>query len=242
MKTVLRPAALATALVCILAAASSATEKAEIAFKFENERKSAFDLSFDLDVTAGALKSGRREESKTTTNMSMTMNVTESVTEDGGAKLAVTFEGLKLTQKITSPAGELNVEVDGNDVVVKRGSASLIDTKKNVGKDLAAGLLAQFAFVGKEGTLSVGKGGELAGVEGPDEFTRFMTADLKSGLFVLRAPAEAIGEGESWSVERPIAKLRAKLCNCLSVLVIGCSDVFERARECGCVCFAKAER
>jgi hypothetical protein len=198
----------ATALVCSLAAASRAADKTEIAFKFENERKAAYDLSIDLDVTTGALKAGRREESKTTTNMTMTMNVTENVPEDGAAKLAVTFEDLKLTQKISAPAGEINVEVSGADVVVKRGGSPVIDTKKNVGKDLAAGLLAQFAFVGKEGTLTVGKAGALASVEGPDEFTRFMDADLKAGLFVLRAPAEAIGLGESWSVERSIAKLR----------------------------------
>jgi len=208
MTNILRPAAVATAIICVLGATTRAADKTELAFTFENERKSAYDLSVNLEVTAGALKDGRREESKTTTDMTMTMNVTENVPEEGATNLAVTFDELKLTQKIAAPAGEINVEVAGTDVVVKRGGTALIDTKKNVGKDLAGGLLAQFAFVGKEGTLTVGKAGALSGVDGPDEFTRFMDADLKSGLFVLRTPVEAIGVGESWNVERQISKLR----------------------------------
>jgi hypothetical protein len=204
MNAVLRRSTLAIGAVLACAALAAAEEKTKVAFTHVDGRTSAYDLTVGLDTTTGATSDARHEEAKTTTTLSMTMTLVERA----AATLGVTFADLKLTQKISAPAGEIEVEVAGSDVTVKRGGASVVDTKNKVGVEYSAALLAQFAYLGKEGSLTLDDRGGVAKVEGPDEFIRFFSADLSSGLFVLQAPPQPVGTGESWNVEHTVDKLR----------------------------------
>lgn len=206
MKTTLRSIGLAAA--GLLATAAFAAENTELSFQYRDGEKSVYDLTISLDVTTSAMRQGRKEMSQTNTTMSLAMDVVDHMAEGEAATLGVTFHDLKLDQKITAPAGSIEVGVDGADVTVKRGGSPVIDTKNKVGADLAVALLGQFAFLDKEGTITPDADGGIGSISGPDEFKRFMTADLKSGLFLLSMPTAPVAETETWETQRTISSLR----------------------------------
>jgi hypothetical protein len=197
----------ALGIAAALAVTSRAAEKTEVVYRFREGDEASYELKIELDTTSSATMSGREEKSTTKTTMSLDMDMATHTAE--AAELTVAFKNLKLSQTIGGPAGQINVEVEGEKVKVTRGGATVIDTEKKVGVERAPGLTREFSFLGKDGTVVVDDRGRIVRIDGPEAFTRFVSADTGVGLFVLETPTEAVAAGESWtSTEKTIKSLR----------------------------------
>ena len=199
----------ALATVC---AGASAGEALRLRHRFTEGARSTYALHVEFDLTTTAEQGERKQESSRETTLELVMEVVEHEPKAGSrAKptLGVTFRDLKVDQKLTGPAGDIDVAIDAGEVTVKRGGMVVIDTKKGKGKDLAKRLLKEFAFLGKEGTLTVEASGRVSAVAGPEEFKSFLAADTRAGVWVLETGTEPVKVTESWaSAERKIERFR----------------------------------
>ncbi|MHC5053440.1 MAG: hypothetical protein ACYTKD_01845 [Planctomycetota bacterium] len=210
-----RASAAATAATAALALASAvwAAESHEIAFKFTEGEKSSYGIDIQLDITTTAERGGQKQESSARTKkLALVMDVVERAAKEGvraSPELAVTFRDLAVEQEISGAAGEITLEISGEDVVARRGGAVIVDTKEGKGKELAKALLAEFAFIGKEGTLTLRESGRVTKVDGPEAFRSFLAPDSGAGLWILETKPGAIAVGETWeSEERRIRRFR----------------------------------
>jgi hypothetical protein len=193
-------AALAAAIV-LAAFGAHAGESVDISFSFADGAKSSYDVSLDLEVTTTAGTEKQKVSSSSKTSMKLLMDTVARASEGEPPQLAVTFSGLELDQTITGPAGEIRVEIRGGNVKVEKDSRTVIDTANDLGKDLAGALMAEFGFLGEEGTLVMDPSGRVAEVAGPSEFADFLAVSSGPGLFVLRAPDGPVEVAETWQPE-----------------------------------------
>ncbi len=193
-----RCASAAVAVTLALAAGVRAGEGVEIEFRFEDGAESSYDVSLDLDVTSTAELSGQKLSTSAKTVMKLVMETATRAAENAPPEVALTFSGLEVDQTIEDLSGKIRVEIRGSDVKVEKGSRYVINTEKDLGKELAGTLLAEFAFVGQEGTLVMDPSGRVAEVRGPKGFTEFLAAASGPGLFVLESPEAAVEVGETW--------------------------------------------
>lgn len=192
----------ALAVVTLFAvAAARAGESVEIALSFEDGAKLSYDVSLELDITTTAGLREQRVSNEAKTAMKLVMDTTTRAAEGSPPEFAVTFRDLEVDQTITGPAGEIKVEIQGSEVKVEMDSITVIDTRNNKGKELAGALLAEFSFLGEEGTLVVDSRGRVAEVKGSGKFSEFLAASAGPGLFVFEAPGAAVGVGETWRAE-----------------------------------------
>ena len=189
-----RSAPAAVAVTLALAGGVRAGESVRIGFRFEDGARSSYDVSLDLDVTntveLAELK-GQKQSSSAKTVMKLVMKTATRAAEDAPPEVAVTFTALEVDQTIEGPSGEIKVEIRGSDVKVEKDSRYVINTREDLNKELAAALLAEFAFVGRKGTLVMGPSGRVAEVKGPKGFTDFLAASSGPGIFGLEAPGGA---------------------------------------------------
>ncbi len=204
--------AAAASLVLSLGARAEPEERYDLRYRFEDGARSAYDLNVELEIATTAAQGGLELESSTKTTVGLVMDVVEHATKEGGEvrnTLGVTFRDLTLTQELSGPGGDHTVTVGDGEVVVKRYGTVLIDTKEGKGKDLAKGVLKEFAFLGEEGTLAIDANGRVGEVEGPPAFKSFIAADTGAGLWVLETKGERVRVGETWrSKERTIRGFR----------------------------------
>ncbi len=205
------PAAAITALA--IASAVGAAESHVLAYKFTEGEKSTYAIDIELDITTTAEQGGQKQVSTARTKkLGLAMDVVERAAKEGvraAPELGVTFRDLVVEQELSGAAGDVTLEITGSEVVAKRDGSTIIDTKAGKNKELAAALLAEFAFVGKEGTLTVRESGRVTKVDGPDAFKAFLAADSGSGLWVLETKPSSVAPGETWAAEgRRIMKFR----------------------------------
>jgi len=213
MRSFARRASAAVIAALVAASAVRAAESHEIAFKFTEGEKSSYGIDIELDITTTAERGGQKQESSARTKtLALVMDVVERAAKEGvraAPELAVTFRDLVVEQELSGAAGEITLEISGEDVVAKRGGGTIVDTKKGTGKALAKALLAEFAFVGKEGTLTLLESGRVTKVDGPEAFKSFLAPDSGAGLWVLETKPGAVAVGETWeSEERKIRRFR----------------------------------
>lgn len=223
------PTALTAAILLVAATTGTrarAEEAYELRYRFTEGATSTYALHVELDVSTSAKRGAEEQESSADTKLDLLMQVVEhEPKESTRAKptLAVTFRDLVVSQKLKGPEGDIAVTIRGEKVKVERGFSVVIDTEKGEGKDLAKGLLKEFAFLGKEGTLTVEPDGRVSAVDGPSEFRSFVApgsgaaggsgsggeALTGAGLWVLQTAGEPVRIGESWqSSGRKIERLR----------------------------------
>jgi hypothetical protein len=197
------PAAAIAALA--VATAVGAGESHVLAYKFTEGGKSTYALGITLDITTTAEQGGQKQVSTARTKkLDLAMDVVERPAKEGvraAPELGVTFRDLVLEQELSGAAGDVTLEIEGGEVVARRSGSVIIDTKKGKNKELAAAILAEFAFVGKEGTLTVRESGRVTKVDGPDAFKAFLSAESGAGLWVLETKASSVAAGETWAAE-----------------------------------------
>ncbi len=204
--------AMVLAALATVGAGARAGEARRLRYKFTEGARSTYALHVEYDLSTRAEQGERKQESSRNTKLDLVMEVVEHERKAGArAKptLGVTFRDLKVEQKLTGPAGDIDVAIESGEVTVKRRGMVVIDTKEGKGKDLAKRLLKEFAFLGKEGTLTVDSSGRVSAVDGPEEFKSFLAADTRAGVWVLETGTEPVRVGESWeSAERKIERFR----------------------------------
>jgi len=204
--------AMVLAALATVGAGARAGEAHRLRHSFTEGARSTYALHVESDLSTKAEQGERKQESSRKTTLNLVMGVVEHEPKAGArAKptLGVTFRDLKVDQKLTGPAGDIDVAIESGEVTVKRGGMVVIDTKEGKGKDLAKRLLKEFAFLGKEGTLTIDSSGRVSGVAGPEQFKSFLAADTRAGVWVLETGAESVRAGESWeSAERKIERFR----------------------------------
>jgi len=213
MRSSARRAHVAAAAALVVASAAMAAESQEIAFKFRDGRKSSYAIDIELDVTTVAEQGGQKQESSARTKkLALVMTVVERAAAEGvraAPELAVTFGDLVVDQQLSGASGNVTLSIRGNQVVAKRNGTVIVDTKRNKGKDFATALLAEFAFVDEEGTLTMLESGRVTKVDGPDAFTSFLSAESGTGLLVLETGQGPVAVGETWeSAERTVKSFR----------------------------------
>lgn len=209
----LSPKHLVFSLVLIAAVSAGALAGAEdkhvLSFKYKDGEKSSYDLALRLDMAVSARQPSQKQESSSSTSINVAMDVVERVQEGGNPSLTVTFHDLSAEQKLSGPAGELEVSISGRDVTVRRGGTSIIDTKKGEGTQLASSILRELGFLGAEGTISLGPDGRVNAISGSKELEQFLAPETGFSLFVLETPPAPVAVGETWvSSERGISRLR----------------------------------
>jgi len=213
MRSFARRAMVAAVAALAMASAGRAVESSEIAFKFEEGRRSSYAIDIEIDLATTAERGGQKQESSARTKkLALAMDVTERAATEGvraSPELAVTFRDLVVEQELSGVSGEITLDIRGEKVVAERDGIVIVDTEKGKGKELAGALLEQFAFIGKEGTLTLRASGRVTEVDGPDAFRSFLSPESGAGLFVLETKPGAIGVGETWkSEERRIRSFR----------------------------------
>ena len=191
--------AIVAVIMLVLSVTARAGESVEIKFGFEDGAKSRYDVSLDLDVTNTAEIEGQKVSNSTKTAMKLVLDLrVKETTANAPPELAAKFSGLEVNQTLTGPSGEIKVEIRDRDVKVEKDSRYVVNTEEDLGKDLASGLLAEFGFIGEEGTLVMDRRGHVLEVKGPRKFTAFLAASSGPGLFVLEAPEGAVAAGATW--------------------------------------------
>jgi len=213
MRSFARRAMIAAVAALAMASAGRAVESSEIAFKFEEGRRSSYAIDIEIDLATTAERDGQKQESAARTKkLALAMDVTERAATEGvraSPELAVTFRDLVVEQELSGVSGKITLDIRGEKVVAERDGVVIVDTEKGKGKELAGALLEQFAFIGKEGTLTLRESGRVTEVKGPDAFRSFLSPESGAGLFVLETKPGAIGVGETWkSEERRIRSFR----------------------------------
>ncbi|MHC4250351.1 MAG: hypothetical protein ACYS9X_14580 [Planctomycetota bacterium] len=205
MRSFARRASAAVIAALALASAVGAAESHVLAFKFTDGEKLTYGIDIELDITTTAERGSQKQESSARTKkLALVMDVVERAAKEGvraAPELAVTFRDLVVEQELSGAAGEITLEISGSDVVARRGGAVMVDTKKGKGKELAKALLAEFAFIGKEGTLTLRESGRVTKVDGPEAFRSFLAPDSGAGLWVLETKLGAVAVGETWESE-----------------------------------------
>ena len=197
----------------VAASAVGAGESHELAYKFEEGRKSSYAIDIELHVATTAEQGGQKQESSARTKkLGLVMDVVEREAKEGARalpELAVTFRDLVVEQELSGPTGDIALNIRGSEVVATRNGVPIVDTKNDKGTDLAGGLLAEFAFLGKEGTLTVRESGFVTKIDGPEAFRSFLSSDSGAGLWILETKPGAVAAGETWeSEERRIKRFR----------------------------------
>ena len=187
--------------LAVAGGAALAQESAQIQIRFEEGAESRYEVSLELDVTSVAGLKEQKVSTGSKTSMKLAMDTVAHAPAGEPPSLAVTFSGLELDQTIDGPAGEIKVEIRGENVKVEKRSRTLIDTSREEDAGRGSAILAEFAFVGVEGTLVMERSGRVAEVKGPRKFTDFLAASSGPGLFVLEAPEGKVAVGESWPAE-----------------------------------------
>jgi len=213
MRSFARKAVVAAVAALVMASAGRAVESSEIAFKFEEGRRSSYAIDIALDMATTAERGGQKQESSARTKkLALVMDVTERAAVEGvraAPELAVSFRDLVVEQELSGVSGEIALDIRGEKVVAKRNGIVIVDTEKGKGRELAGAILEQFAFIGKDGTLTVLESGRVKKVDGPDAFASFLSPESGAGLFVLETGPGAVGVGETWkSEERRIKRFR----------------------------------
>ncbi len=207
-----RAGASALVLAALATVGARAGEAHRLRHRFTEGARSTYALHVEYDLSTTAEQGERKQESSRDAKLDLVMEVVEHERKAGArAKptLGVTFRDLKVDQKLTGPAGDIDIAIESGEVTMKRGGMVVIDTKEGKGKDFAKRLLKEFAFLGKEGTLTVDSSGRVSAVDGPEELKSFLAADTRAGVWVLETGTEPVRAGESWeSAERKIARLR----------------------------------
>ena len=169
-------------------------------YSFDFPTGASLDYEVDINVAIDMFIKQANMNVKMSFGVQQTISLTETAqSEDGISTLSLEPQDVSGTMDMPSPTGgRMVITFKGDDIVGRQGPNVFIDTKRNIGTDIAAEMRKEMEGSYLSGELDIDRLGNIIDIRGKKAFVEKWEASMQFGLLGLLLPEDPVAPGESW--------------------------------------------